>query len=388
MLKEKVFFLLVACLVIIPTLSFAKANSQKLSIEASASNLFESLVNRIDSRRKEAEYDAYFKNLQKKQGFNGVVLIANNHQIIYKAALGYSNLESKTKLLVDDQFQLASVSKQFTAVAIMILKERNYLRYDDKVNKYISDFPYPEITIRQLLTHRSGLAEYRWFLDPVLEDKSVAISNSDMLKYISSIKPALNFRPGTRFLYSNTGYAVLASIVEKISRMSFSSFMKKVIFNPLGMNNTRIYSKCYSPDMPGRVCGYERNGRLPAENDCFNGITGDKNVFSTATDLFIWDQALYSDKLIKQETLAEAFKEGSPKKRNKKNYGFGWRLNYENPDKQIVYHGGWWHGFRTYFMRNLSDGNTLIVLSNKVNHSINSLHDIKEEVAGLTCSIE
>jgi CubicO group peptidase (beta-lactamase class C family) len=388
MLKEKVFFLLVACLVIIPTQSFAKANSQKLSIEASASNLFESLVNRIDSRRKEAEYDAYFKNLQKKQGFNGVVLIANNHQIIYKAALGYSNLESKTKLLVDDQFQLASVSKQFTAVAIMILKEKNYLRYDDKVNKYISDFPYSEITIRQLLTHRSGLAEYRWFLDPVLEDKSVAISNSDMLKYISSIKPALNFRPGTRFLYSNTGYAVLASIVEKISGMSFSSFMKKVIFNPLGMNNTRIYSKCYSPDMPGRVCGYERNGRLPAENDCFNGITGDKNVFSTANDLFIWDQALYSDKLIKQETLAEAFKEGSPKKRNKKNYGFGWRLNYENPEKQIVYHGGWWHGFRTYFMRNLSDGNTLIVLSNKVNHSINSLHDIKEEVAGLTCSIE
>ena len=129
--------MLVACLVIIPTQSFAKANSQKLSIEASASNLFESLVNRIDSRRKEAEYDAYFKNLQKKQGFNGVDLIANNHQIIYKAALGYSNLESKTKLLVDDQFQLASVSKQFTAVAIMILKERNYLRYDDKVNKYI-----------------------------------------------------------------------------------------------------------------------------------------------------------------------------------------------------------------------------------------------------------
>ncbi len=270
----------------------------------------------------------------------------------------------------------------------MLLKEQNYLKYDDKVVKFIDDFPYPEITVRQLLTHRSGLAEYRWFLDPVIEDKSVAISNNTLLKYLASIKPALNFRPGTRFLYSNTGYAVLASIVEKISGMSFSSFMKKVVFTPLGMNNTRVYSKCHSPDMPGRVCGYERNGRLKAQNDCFNGITGDKNVFSTAGDLFIWDQALYSDKLIKQETLAEAFKEGSPKRRNNKNYGFGWRLNFEHPEKKIVYHGGWWHGFRTYFMRNISDGNTLIVLSNKVNHSINSLHDIKEEVAGLSCSIE
>lgn len=388
MLKEKVFSLLFAGLIIIPAPSFAKVMSQKTLAEASASDLFETLAQRIDSRRKADEYDLYFKKLQTKQGFNGVVLIANNHQIIYKAALGYSNLKSKTKLLLDDQFQLASVSKQFTAIAIMILKERNYLKYDDKVQEYIADFPYPEITIRHLLTHRSGLAEYRWFLDPILADKSGAISNSDMLKHISSIKPGLNFQPGTRFLYSNTGYAVLASIVEKITGMSFSSFMKKAIFNPLGMNNTRVYSKCQSPDMPGRVCGYERNGRQLAENDCFNGITGDKNVFSTVTDLFIWDQALYSDKLIKQETLADAFKEGSPKKRNKKNYGFGWRLNYENPNKQIVYHGGWWHGFRTYFMRNLSDGNTLIVLSNKVNHSINSLHEIKEEVAGLTCSIE
>ncbi|MEX1187705.1 MAG: serine hydrolase domain-containing protein [Bacteroidia bacterium] len=383
MLKEKVFLFNLAMFVFLPFFTMAETTGANNVKEASVSGLFETLVNRIDARRKEANYQAYFENLQKKQGFNGVVLIANNHSVVYQGAFGYSDLHSKTDLVIDDQFQLASVSKQFTAVAVMLLKERNYLDYDDKVTRFISDFPYPDITIRHLLTHRSGLAEYRWFLEKAMEDKHAAISNTDLISKMASLKPGLNFTPGNRFLYSNTGYAVLASIVEKISGTTFSEFMQKVVFQPLGMNNTRIYSKCKSSQMPGRVTGYERNGRLKAENDCFNGITGDKNVFSTVNDLFIWDQALYSDKLISQTTLSEAFKEGSPKRRNNKNYGFGWRLNYENPEKKIVYHGGWWHGFRTYFMRNISDGNTLIVLSNKVNHSINSLHDIKEEVAGL-----
>lgn len=381
MLKEKVFFILLS-------LGFMFTCSQELlaSEKPSASSLFGFLAEQIELKQKKAEHHKFFTKLQKRHGFNGVVLIADNHQVIYEGAFGYTDLKSKNKLLLDDQFQLASVSKQFTAFAIMMLHERGYLSYDDKVVKYFHSFPYPTITIRQLLTHRSGLPEYRWFLDSVLEDKMKPVSNKELMKKIEVLKPGLNFKPGRRYSYSNTGYAVLASLVEKISMLPFDVFMKKVVFEPLGMKNTRVYSKCNSPDMPGRVCGYERNGREEGQNDCFNGITGDKNVFSNVRDLFIWDQALYSEKLLKQETLVEAFTEGSPKRRNKKNYGFGWRLDFGNPDKKIVYHGGWWHGFRTYFMRNISDGNTLIVLSNKVNHSINSLHQIKEEVAGITCN--
>ncbi|MCB0820657.1 MAG: beta-lactamase family protein, partial [Bacteroidetes bacterium] len=357
----------------------------EIRASVSASSLFENLSFRIQARSKEEQYSDFFNKLSKKQGFNGVVLIAENHRIVFHKAYGYANLRNKTNLHQDDVFQLASVSKQFTAIAVMMLHEKGYLDYDDPLTCFIPEFPYPEITIRHLLTHRSGLPEYRWFLDSVLPDKSLPVSNSDLLRYITRLKPGLNFKPGSRFLYSNTGYAMLASLIERISGMSFQSFMKLAVFKPLGMKNTQVYSKCDKAGQPGRVKGYERNGRETPDNDGFNGITGDKNIYSCTSDLFIWDQALYSDKLISQETLQEAFREGSPRRASHRNYGFGWRLNFKNPDKKIVYHGGWWDGFRTLFLRNMSDGNTLIVLSNKVNHSINSLHEIREELCGGEC---
>jgi CubicO group peptidase (beta-lactamase class C family) len=193
-------------------------------------------------------------------------------------------------------------------------------------------------------------------------------------------KPDPYFSADSHHSYSNTGYAILAAIVEKISGVTFSTFMNKAVFEPLGMKHSQIYSKCEHANLPGNVCGYERNGSWKAPNDCFNGITGDKNVFSTVEDLFIWDQALYSNKLVKQETLAEAFKEGSPELRGLRNYGFGWRINKQNPEKQVVYHSGWWRGFRTFFLRNLTDHNAIIVLTNTVNYSINSLGEVNQLV--------
>ncbi len=353
-----------------------------------ASSLFENLANKIEARSKGSHYKDFFDRLAAKQGFNGVVLIAENHNIVFHKSYGFANLSSKSRLHTNDVFQLASVSKQFTATAVMILAERGYLRYDDAVCSYIKEFPYPDITIRHLLTHRSGLPDYRWFLDAVLPDKSIAISNADLITYLNSLKPGLYFQPGKRFSYSNTGYAVLAALVEKITGLSFQTFMQAAVFQPLGMDNTMVYSKCDKNTMPGRVKGYERNGRETPDNDGFNGITGDKNVYSTAADLFLWDQALYSNKIVSQKTLQDAYSEGSPKRANNRNYGFGWRLDFRNPDKKIVYHGGWWDGYRTLFMRNLSDGNTIIVLSNKVNHAINSLQVVKDELCGNECDSE
>jgi CubicO group peptidase (beta-lactamase class C family) len=354
----------------------------------SASRLFETLAHKIEARAKAEHYGEFFDKLSSRQGFNGVVLIAEKNRIVFQKAYGYANLRTREELTNNDIFQLASVSKQFTAAAVMLLKEKGFLSYDEPVSRYMPEFPYPDITIRHLLTHRAGLPEYRWFLDAVLPDKSMAVSNTDLMRYLQELKPGLNFKSGTRFLYSNTGYAVLAALIERISGIGFDTFMQKAFFEPAGMKQTSVYSKCNKLNFPGRVKGYERNGRETPDNDGFNGITGDKNVFSTAYDLFLWDQALYSNKILKQETLQEAFTEGSPARRNGRNYGFGWRLNYENPEKKIVYHGGWWDGFRTLFLRNLSDGNTLIVLSNKVNHSINSLQDVREELCGIDCDSE
>ncbi len=340
----------------------------------------EDLYYRIKSKGSSHKLESIFQNLRSTYGFNGVVLITEHNHVIYKKAFGYSDLASRDSLKVSSQFQLASVSKQFTSMAIMMLKERGFLSYEDKVTRFYPKFPYPNVTIRQLLTHRAGLADYRWFIDPYWLNKDKPISNQEMMRMFSKFKPEPYFSPNSQHSYSNTGYAVLAAIVEKISGVTFSTFMKKAVFEPLGMNHSLIYSKCENANLPGNVCGYERNGSWKAPNDCFNGITGDKNVFSTVEDLFIWDQALYSNKLVKQETLAEAFKEGSPELHGLRNYGFGWRINKQNPEKQIVYHSGWWRGFRTFFMRNLTDHNAIIVLTNTVNYSINSLREVNQLV--------
>ncbi len=344
--------------------------------EGKISDQVEHLFYQIKSKRSAHKLEEIFQKLRNTYGFNGVVLISEKNHVIYKKAFGYADLQKHDSLQLNSQFQLASVSKQFTSMAIMMLKERGYLNYDDKVTRFYPDFPYEKVTIRQLLTHRAGLPDYRWFIDTLWTDKNKPISNQDMMRLFAKHKPDPYFSTGSHHAYSNTGYAILAAIVEKISGVSFSQFMQLAIFKPLGMNHTLVYSKCDNENLPGNVCGYERNGRWKAPNDCFNGITGDKNVFSTVDDLFLWDQALYSDKLVKQSTLSEAFKPGSPELKGWRNYGFGWRINRTNPDKLIVYHSGWWRGFRTFFMRNVSDQNSIIVLSNTVNYSINSLGEV------------
>jgi CubicO group peptidase (beta-lactamase class C family) len=227
-----------------------------------------------------------------------------------------------------------------------------------------------------LLNHRGGLPDYRWFLDPYLSDKYAPVSNQQMMGYFARYQPPAYFTAGAHHAYSNTGYAVLAALVEKISGVSFSKFMQLAVFKPLGMKNTYVYSKCEYENPPKAVKGYEKNGRWEAPNDCFNGITGDKNIYSTVEDLFLWDQALYSNKLLPHKELEEAYKPGNPELKGYRNYGFGFRISQQVKDKKIVYHSGWWRGFRTFFLRNISDKSSIIILSNTVNYSINSLQEL------------
>lgn len=335
-----------------------------------------SMLYKIKGRKTEARLDVVFQKLRNTYGFNGSVLLSENNHVIYKKAYGYADLKSREELSTQSVFQLASVSKQFTAIAVMMLKSKGLLRYDDKIVKFFPDFPYTEVTIRQLLNHRGGLPDYRWFLDPYLTDKYAPVSNQFMMTQFARYKPAAYFTSGSHHAYSNTGYAVLAALVEKISGVSFSKFMHLAVFKPLGMKNTYVYSKCERENPPKAVKGYEKNGRWEAPNDCFNGITGDKNVYSTVEDLFLWDQALYSGKLLPQAELEEAYKPGNPELKGYRNYGFGFRINQQVKDKKIVYHSGWWRGFRTFFLRNVTDRSSIIILSNTVNYSINSLQEL------------
>jgi CubicO group peptidase (beta-lactamase class C family) len=321
--------------------------------------------------------DSYFTHLSKIGAFNGAVLFADKGQVIYKRAFGFANFRKKEKLTVNSVFQLASVSKQFTAFAIMMLKEQGKLSYSDSIRKFFPSFPYDNITIRQLLTHNSGLPNYNYFAENYWSNKSVAMTNNDLVSMIIKNKPIECCKPGRTYLYSNTGYAMLASIVEKVSGMKFQKFMKERVFLPLGMTHTFIMDYSEKPNMKYVATGYEP-GRREEPESYQNGIVGDKGVYSTVDDMLKWDQALYECKLVRKETLQEAFSPAYKREIASRNYGFGWRIKNASDKEKIVFHGGWWKGYRSYIVRMLGSKRTIIVLINSASHVPFHIEDLQD----------
>jgi CubicO group peptidase (beta-lactamase class C family) len=310
--------------------------------------------------------------------FNGNILVAKGGNIIYQQSLGYADFNSKRLLNDSSVFELASVSKQFTAMAIMILKEKKQLSYDDKVKKYFPGFPYDNITIRHLLTHTSGLPSYEDQFEKKWDHKKIAF-NKDVLDMLQQQKDTLLFTPGSKWEYSNTGYAVLAAIIEKAGGMSYNSFMSKNIFQPLGMTHTYIYnSRRSTGKIPANYAlGFVyadslKRYILPDSLSKFDmvyyldGIVGDGCVNSTTGDLLKWDRALYANKLVSQSSLDEMLSplvQMSP--RDSTNfYGFGVEVQTRSPKGKVISHDGGWPGYSTLVVRRVDIDETIIVLSN------------------------
>lgn len=327
------------------------------------------VAHRLAKEQKTAWVDSIMMDWYTSNRFNGTILVAERGEVIYRGALGYGNLSSKDTLSLDAPFQLASVSKPITAIAVLKLYEAGMLSLDAPVQHYLPSLPYSNITIRHLLTHRSGLPRYMSLGDMYWANKHAALGNCDMVQLYVQHKPALEFTPGSRFVYSNSNYAILAAVVEQLSGKDFSDYVHDNIFAPLAMRNSFIYSKCKQQQIPKRVLGYVPGGRGrvgEVANDYLNGVTGDKGVYSTVEDLFKLDQALYDETLLKRETLEEAFTAyGGIPKNYKDDYGLGWRIDKYRPN--IVYHTGWWKGFRTMFIRKLDTRHTIIALNNQEN---------------------
>lgn len=328
------------------------------------------------ARQLGAGLDSIFKYLHKRKGFNGTVLVTKYDQVIYKGAFGYADFHRKDTLTTQTAFQLASVSKQFTAMAIIMLQEQGKLNYDDSVQQYLPSFPYKGITIRQLLTHRSGLPNYTYFSDKLWPNRRTPITNEDVLNLMAVHQPDIYYRPNTHFDYSNTGYALLAAIVDETSGMPFANFLQEHIFGPLEMTNTFTFSNDLAV-VTGRVATGYTSGKRKRTTDYLDTVLGDKGVYSTVEDLYKWDQALYTQKLVKRESLEEAFTGSRPEKKKDEDYGFGWRIRQIESGDTVVYHGGLWHGFNTYLLRNPKDHSSLIVLSNLTNGSLNYMKDLR-----------
>jgi CubicO group peptidase (beta-lactamase class C family) len=317
----------------------------------------------------------YFDRLG-KYGFNGTVLCAENGEIVFSKAYGYANLKTKDSLSMESPFQLASVSKPITALAVLILKEEGKLGIDDSVSKYIPELPYPGITIRHLLTHRSGLPNYMYFAEDDWPDKSIPLTNRDVIDLMAEHHYKPYYLPNRRYNYCNTNFSLLAYIVEKVSGMKFETFVQQRIFNPCHMVNASIYNKSVSPVNTHEVIGYP-SGRTPAENSYLNGVVGDKGVYCSAYDLLMFDQALYHHTLVSDSTLRQAFRPQHKDLHINDNYGLGWRLDLADTTNPAIYHTGWWKGFRSYFIRELGEKRTIVILCNTNRSSRLNTHDLR-----------
>ncbi len=320
--------------------------------------------------KKARELNHIFLRLRKLNGFNGVVLYAEKGRIIFKKAYGYRNVRRhRYPLQTGDAFQLASGSKMFSALAIMILKHRGKVDYDTDIRKYLPDFPYEGITLRLLMNHRTGLPRYMSLAQKEWKDKKIPMENDAMLALLEKYKPDIYFKPNHGFHYCNTNYALLANIVEAVTGEHFEDFIRKNIFEPLGMNASFVYTMRSDSIVPlyvnRGVPGYYRRGwrwrRMT--NDYLNGVLGDKNIYCSVEDLYKFDHSWDTFALLPDSVLREAFVPGSPHYwRRHDNYGFGWRIR--GGMDSTVYHFGWWKGFRSFNIRDMRHHKTLIVLTN------------------------
>lgn len=326
--------------------------------------------------------DSLLMRINKRNDFNGAILVAKNEKILYSSQVGFADFKKKALLHEESVFQLASVSKQFTAAAIMLLKERNKIKLTDTVNAYFPDFPFKNVTIKNLLNHTSGLPQYFWVAEHEWKQKK-APTNSEMMEFLESSNAKRYFKPGRNFDYSNTGYFVLASIVEKVSGTSFSSFLKSNIFEPLQMTNSYVYSFENDSIKENQLEGYRlyKGWRhLKIRSTINDAIVGDKNVYTTTEDLFKWTQGLNTGRLLTKESLELMYSKGETVYGRKVPYGFGFRINNEGP--KSIYHHGKWNGFRTGLTKYLKDDLVIIVLEHTSYNGINSLNKkIKKIVA-------
>lgn len=319
----------------------------------------------VESSPISEKIDSFFSKRNKRGLFNGNVLFSSHDTIIYEKSFGLADIKKKDSLEINSSFQLASVSKVFTSYAIMLLKQKGKLSYSDSLRKFFPEFPYRNITIHQLLIHRSGLSNYMYFSDEFWRSsKNLTIDNSDVIDLIIKHEPKPYYWPGRKYNYNNTNYALLASIIEKVSSKSYAEFMKDEVFNPLEMYDSYVYDKNIDSINFSKVKGYI-SWRRRADNTYLNGVVGDKGVYSSVGDLNKFSRALLEGRLVNLTELENAYQLGHKELYDHDNYGYGWRINMLPDSTKIVYHTGWWKGFRSYFIRSLVDEKTIIVLTNK-----------------------
>ena len=315
----------------------------------------------ITSKKRAVEY-FYNKNWP-NHSLNGSFLVAKNGQILFEKYEGYSNFRDKTLITADTPLHIASVSKMITATAVLKLVNAEKLDLDQKVKTILKEFPYPEVTVRMLLNHRSGMRNYSYFTDKKeIWDRHNVLTNHDILNLMTTKDIGLESKTGTRFAYCNTNYAMLALIIEKITGLSYKVAMEQIIFEPLGMKNTFVMD--YDNDRKKVAPSYKGN-KVEIGMDYLDAIYGDKNIYSTPRDLLKLDRARSTSTFLEPELLQQVYTGYSNEHKGKRNYGLGIRMTQLDKNITLYYHNGWWHGNTSSYVTLRNENVTIIALSNK-----------------------
>lgn len=315
---------------------------------------------------KTASIAHFYKKNWPNNSMNGSILVAKDGQIIYEKYNGVSNVSTKDSITSTTPLHLASVSKVITATAVLKLIDQKKLTLDQKVTTLLKNFPYPDITVKTLLNHRSGMRNYAYFTaEKGVWDRHKILSNQDILNIMATKDIKLEFKTDTRFTYCNTNFAMLALIIEKVTAKKYEEAMKELIFEPLNMNNTYVFD--YERDKDTAVPSYRNNRKVAL--DYLDAIYGDKNIYSTARDLLKFDQGRNSPLFFNPKLLNEAYIGYSNEHVGKNNYGLGMRMINWPTGQNFYFHNGWWHGNTSSFITLPIEGVTIIALSNKFTRS-------------------
>lgn len=311
----------------------------------------------------------YMEMLEKHQNFYGSVLVSKNGQILLNKGYGYSNLNQKIKNKAKTKFGIGSITKQFTAVGIMQLVEKDLIKVEDKISKHIPDAPYgEELTIYNLLTHTSGLSNYT-NLKEFINDENKDREPKELVKSIENIP--LKFIPGEEFEYNNTGYLLLGMIIENVSGKTFEEYINTNIFKPLNMKDTGIsYGK--NNEYPDAT-PYTGNLYVKPVDDevVLSQSYGAGSMYSTVEDLYRWERSLNSEMLIKKESLKEIFKE-HVSMGGEASYGYGFMIEDTEVGKKY-YHSGNTFGYSSNISRYVDEDLTIITLVNKAVYDVEKL---------------
>ena len=316
--------------------------------------------NKGELKSKQIQVLTFYKEVLDPQTFNGQFLVAKNGKVLFIRSKGYSNIREKKKMTFNTPMHVASVSKVATALAILRLVSKKQIFLDSDVRWYLPDLPYKGITVRMLLNHRSGIPYYGYFTSKTWH-LGKTLYNRNILKLLKKYTFPLNFAPDTKFAYSNTNYALLALIIEKVTDQSFPQAMKKLVFEPLKMKNTFILDRSTNLS---KICQSYNSAKKLEEFDYLDAVYGDKNMYTTALDLLQMDKGTYSENFLPDSLRKQMFKGYSYEHPGKSNYGLGMRLKEEMGKDTYYFHSGWWHGNTSCYATLRNDSICIIALSN------------------------